>query len=75
MTHCEACGCERIYSGADAHRYRCGAYRIGKSALVRSRGCLDNELRELREFKRKVMLADKKLTAEAVAIAIRDICR
>jgi hypothetical protein len=76
MTQCEACGSEKIFgTPADGVRYACGAYRIGSSALVRSRGCLDNEVRELREFKRRVMLANRKLTYQDVATAIKELCR
>ena len=76
MTHCEACGSEKVFgTPADGVRYACGAYRIGSSALVRSRGCLDNEVRELREFKRRVMLASKKSYLIDVANAVRELCR
>lgn len=76
MTHCEACGSEKIFgTPADGVRYACGAYRIGSSALVRSRGCLDNEVRELREFKRKVMLVNDRQAGEAFVNAIRELCK
>ena len=45
------------------------------SALVQMNGCVINQISQLREFKRKVLAADKLQTCDAVAIAIRKICR
>jgi len=76
MAHCEACGAEKSFgTPLDGVRYACGAYRIGKSGLVRSRGCLENEVTELREFKRLVVLANKLPTTAETSIAIRRLFR
>jgi hypothetical protein len=75
MITCEACGSEKVFgTPCDGVRYACGAYRIGSSALVRSRGCLDNEVRELREFKRRVISASKRQDDDSLVIAIRKLC-
>ena len=75
LATCEACGCEKTYGSGDSIRYRCGSYRMKNSALVQMNGCFINQISQLREFKRKVMAADKLQTTDAVAIQIRKICR
>ena len=72
LATCEACGCEKTYGSGDSIRYRCGSYRMKNSALVQMNGCF---ISQLREFKRKVLAADKLQTCDAVAIAIRKICQ
>ena len=78
MTFCEGCGAEKVCGVCgvgESTRYRCGSYRIGNSSLVQTRGCLDNQLSRLRQFETRVRQADKLQTTDAVALAIRKICR
>jgi len=75
LAACEACGAEKSYGSGESIRYRCGSYRMKGSALVQMSGCFINQLSKLRQFETRVRQADKLQTTDAVALAIRKICR